>query len=188
MKNNLNSFIIAAIILLASANSNAQQTASDDFERHLLGNNWTVYFGGNDVGIVDSSDLGYPGNSGYFGLLGWTTNTFQADQYSQIIISPNKNDSMLCQAFVRRRSSDFARYGFHWNNIGQWEIKYDGVPTAQTRILASVFAPAPVGGDTIRTEITGMTISGYRNGTLMLTATDTAFTTSNPITTTGTPG
>ncbi|MEO5570707.1 MAG: T9SS type A sorting domain-containing protein [Bacteroidia bacterium] len=190
MKKILLTNILFANFILSTINfSIAQQTASDDFERHLLGNNWTVYFGGNDVGIVDSSDLGFPNNNGYFGLLGWTAYAFQADQYSEIIISPDKIDSMLCQAFVRRRSSDFARYGFHWNNANnEWEIKYDGVSTAQTRILASVIAPAPLGGDTIRTEITGMTISGYRNGALMLTATDTAFTNSNPITTTGTPG
>ena len=167
----------------------AQQTASDDFERHLLGNNWSVYFGSGDVQIVDSSDLGFP-VSGYFGLLGWTATSFAANQYSEIIISPDKIDSMLCQAFVRRRSSDFARYGFHWNNAygGRWEIKYDGVPTAQTRILDSLPGAPPANGDTVRIEISGMTISGYLNGNLMLQATDTAFTTSNPITTTGVPG
>ena len=105
-------FILIGMCMLLVKTGTAQTTASDNFERHLLGNNWTVYFGGGDVGIVDSSDLGYPGNSGYFGLLGYTATTFTANQYSEIIISANKNDSMLCQAFVRRRSSDFARYGF----------------------------------------------------------------------------
>lgn len=167
----------------------AQQTASDDFERHLLGNNWSVYAGSGTVQIVDSSDLGFP-VSGYFGLLGWTATSFAANQYSEIIISPDKIDSMLCQAFVRRRSSDFARYGFHWNNAygGRWEIKYDGVPTAQTRILDSLPGIAPLNGDTLRIEISGMTISGYYNGNLLVQATDTAFVTSDPITTTGVPG
>jgi hypothetical protein len=43
-------------------------------------------------------------------------------------------------------------------------------------------------GDVIRLEIQGMTLKGFRNGNLLLTVTDTAFSTSNPITTTGAPG
>lgn len=176
-------------LIFAIAISKAQQTASDDFERHMLGSDWSVFFGSGDVEIVDSSDLGFP-VTGYFGLAGWTANTFGADQYSEIIISPDKIDSMLCQAYVRRRSSDFARYGFHWNNAygGRWEIKYDGVPTPQVRILDSLPGAPPANGDTLRIEIAGMSISGFLNGNLILQATDTAFTSSSPITTTGVPG
>lgn len=182
------SFSSIALLLIVAA-TEAQQTVSDDFERANLGSNWTVYFGSGNVEIVNSSDLGYPA-SGYFTIVGWTANSFQADQYSEIIISPNKDDSMLCQAFVRRRSSDFARYGFHWNPAygGRYEIKYDGVPTPQVRILDSLVAPVPLDGDTLRIEISGMTISGYHNGSLVLQASDTAYSTSSPITTTGVPG
>lgn len=183
------SIYILIALMFAAVISKAQTTAWDDFERHMLGSNWSVYFGSGNVEIVDSSDLGFP-SSGYFTIVGWTANTFAADQYSEIIISPNKADSMLCQAFVRRRSSDNARYGFHYNPAygGRYEIKYDGVPTAQTRILDSLISVPPLNGDTLRIQISGMTISGYHNGVLVVQATDTAFATSNPITSTGVPG
>ncbi|GEM_PF-5741440 len=183
-------FLIAFVVSknLISFSCFGQQTAYDDFERHLLGPNWTDFFSGN-ANIVDSSDLGFP-TSGYFAIAGYTAVTFPANQYSEIMISPDKIDSMLVQVFVRRRSSDNARYGFHWNPSygGRWEIKYDGVPSAQTRILDSMIAPVPLNGDTLRLEIQGMTLRGYHNGIIVVQATDTAFSASNPITTTGVPG
>jgi hypothetical protein len=168
----------------------AQVTVSDDFERASLGTNWTLYFGNGSVEIVNNSDLGFPANNSAFCLAGWTADTFAANQFSEIIISINRPDSVATQAFVRRRSADGARYGFHWNNNfgGRWEIKYDGVPSVQTRLLASVTGTAPIPGDTLRTEISVMTIRGYVNGTLILQVTDTAFATSNPIDSTGVPG
>jgi len=176
--------------MLAFTISKAQTVASDDFERANLGTDWTIYFGSGTIEIVDSSDLGFPSNNNAFGLVGWTATPFAADQYSEIIISANRPDSVLTQAFVRRRNSDGARYGFHWNAGfgGRWEIKYDGVPGPQTRLLAYLNGQGPVGGDVLTIRISGMTISGLVNGTMMLQVSDTAFTTSNPITTTGVPG
>ncbi len=183
--------LITVSLCLLTIISSAQTNVFDNFERSSgLGSNWTVYFGAGSVGIVYGSDLGFTNSSTLFGIAAWTGSTFTADQYSQAVISPDRIDSMLTQVFVRRRTSDFARYAFHWSNEygGRLEIKYDGVPTPQVRILASLAAPEPLAGDTIRIEIQGMTIKGFHNGVLKLTATDTAFTTSSPITTTGDPG
>ena len=167
------------------------QIAFDDFERTTgLGHNWTVYAGGSSVGIVNGSDIGLVNGPSLIGISGWTASIFSADQYSEAQISSNSIDSVLKQVFVRRRSSDLARYAFHWNNAlgGRYELKYDGVPTSQVRILVFAAAPPPTPGDTLRIEIQGMTMKGYLNGDLLLTTTDTAFTSSNPITTTGPPG
>ena len=182
-------FITASLCLITFFSS--AQTVFDDFERSGgLGSNWTVFFGGGSVDIVYDSDLGFTNNSALFGIAAWTATTLTADQYSEAVISPNRIDSMLTQVFVRRRTSDNARYGFHWNNDfgGRWEIKYDGVPTIQTRILASLPGAEPLAGDTIRLEIQVMTLKGFHNGNLLLTYTDSAFAASSPITTTGAPG
>jgi len=172
---------LTILVLLTIAQAGAPAPASgtvvsDDFERHTLGSNWIVLGGSGSIGIVGQSDLGLVAGPARGGATEWGAGGFLADQFSEAMISPDRNDSMLTQVFVRHRVSDNARYGFHWNNGlgGRWEIKYDGVPTAQTRILASIVAPEPAAGDRIRIEARGSRISGYHNGALILSAEDTS--------------
>jgi hypothetical protein len=178
-------FLFARFSLQAQGESSefktpsTQSVAYDDFERATLGSNWTITTGPSVViGIVNNSDLGAisgPPNTGGGSGCEWHPNIFGEAQFSEAGISVDRPDSMLLQVYVRHRVSDNARYGFHWNNAfgGRWEIKYDGVPTASTRILASLNASPPLPGDTIRIESSGKTISGYLNGTLMISAQDT---------------
>ena len=180
--------ILLFAFVFASFAMKAQDPAFDDFERSGgLGTNWTIYFGGSDITIIWDSDIGIANGPTRFGIAAWTGSTFSADQYSEGVISPEKIDSMWAQVFVRRRTSDFARYAFHWsdrdgNAPGGWDIKYDGVPTPQVRVLDSLASPPPLPGDTIRIEVTTNTltgypeIKGYLNGNLMLTAIDSAAT------------
>jgi hypothetical protein len=133
------------------------------------------------VQIIDSSDLGMgPGPQGFF-LVNWVGSTFAADQFCEAAIPLDVNTNWLHQVYVRWRQSDGARYGFHYNGdsgqpgFGSWEFKYDGVPSAQTRIIGSVPAvavPPPGPGDTLRIEVEGYKLRGYKNGTLVLTAVD----------------
>ena len=151
---------------------------SDDFERASLGSDWKIHLG--SPGIVAGSDLGLV--SGTFALVSWAA-SIPSDQFSEAQLSPN-SDKVDKGVFVRRRASDAARYQFHYDTNGtdadprpHWQIKYDGVPTAQTRILASSFsARAPVPGDVIRIEAQGREIRGYLNGQLVLSAQDSAIT------------
>ncbi len=168
--------IALALSFLASAVA-TQDPAVDDFERHLLGPNWTL-LGGSQAGIVNNRALGVPNTNWCFAA--WTASAFGADQFSEATIAPDIDPNMLTQVFVRRRASDLARYGFHWNGDpgrSQWEIKYDGVPTAQTRVLASLAGPGPAPGDVLRIEVEGtdpVVIRGYHNSRLELTASDAA--------------
>ena len=85
---------------------------------------------------------------------------------------------------------DGARYAFHYSDdprqidvFRKWEIKYDGVPSNQTRSLATVDAlnpplpgdalSPPLPGDTLRIEVSGFTIKGFHNGVEVISATDT---------------
>ncbi len=135
-------------------------SASDDFERAQLGPDWTVRFpvpdSDNQVQIIDSTSLGLgPGAQGFF-LVNWAADAFAADQYCEANIATDTIAAWAHMVHVRWRSSDNARYGFAYNSdagqatIGQWIFKYDGVPSAQTRIIASAVGAAPVPGDTIR--------------------------------------
>lgn len=156
---------------------------SDDFERAALGPNWNVHVG--NPGIVSGSDLGLL--SGAIAILSWAA-PLPADQFSQAEIAADIDPQMQRQVFVRRRASDGARYALHYNlRRGEegWEIKYDGVPTPQTKLLATAATPSrPVAGDVIRVEAEGNSIRGYKNGRLVLQATDT----STQKLTAGTPG
>lgn len=157
--------------------------ASDDFERGQLGSDWTVIFPpppNDQVRIIGGSDLGMgPGPQGFF-LVNYTARTFSADQFGEATIPTDVDPQWIHQVYVRSRASDRARYGFGYDgdpgqtNFGNWMFKYDGVPSAQTRVIAAAQAPmAPQPGDRIRVEIVGFTLRGYWNGTLVLEATDT---------------
>lgn len=161
----------------------AQDPAQDDFERPSLGGDWTRISGSN-AEIVNGSDLGAPTNVWLF--VGWTASEFAADQFCEAVIANERPDTMLTQVYVRRRTNDLARYGFHFNDENgdgtgianpRWEIKYDGVPTAQTRILASVPASMPQPGDSLSIEVRGtspVSIRGLHNGVEVISAQDSA--------------
>lgn len=154
---------------------------SDNFERPTLGSNWTVNVG--NVGIVNQSDIGLTAQSGA-GITSWTGSTLTADQFSEATIASDIINNMLTQVFVRRRTTDSARYAFHYNKgpdvvTPRWEIKYDGVPTAQTRILVSSTVAQPSPGDILRLEVSGsnpVLLKGYQNGALILSTSDSAAT------------
>lgn len=148
-------------------------SATDDFERSTLGSDWNNFTG--NAGIVNNSDLGIL--FGNMAGIEWNATTSGGYQFSEALLSLDKFANVLTQVFVRRRASDRARYAFHWNpekTPAQWEIKFDGVPTESTRILASSTASGPDAGDTIRIEVSGTTLKGYHNGVEIITATDTA--------------
>jgi hypothetical protein len=175
-----------AFLFIPAAGAASPDPASDDFERASLGPNWTVWFGVANCGIVGSSDVGMIASNPMCGA-SWTADSFAADSFSEGVISSNKDPDMMGQVFVRRRSADNARYGLHYNNEStfKWEIKYDGVPSAQTRIVANASGAAPLPGDTIRIEIMGQTIRGFHNGVEVVNGTDNA---ADAITTAGPAG
>ena len=177
-------FYNITLFAILISNPFAQNTSTDNFERATLGNNWFISFPptGNQVQIIGNSDLGMvAGPQGFF-LANWIGRTFTADQYCEAIISPDAPTDWAFQVYVRRRSSDAARYGFHFDNdpnqpeyFNKWCFKYDGVPGPETRVFAMANGnQAPKPGDTLRVEIRGYTLYGYHNGRLVLTATDTA--------------
>lgn len=121
---------------------------------------------------------------------------FGADQFSEAVIASGKPDSVLTQVFVRMQpvgkpSGNGARYGFHYNadpGKAWWEIKYDGVTTAETRVWINATPPPPGSGDTLRIEVTGtspVVIKGFHNGVEIISVTDAE---DARITATGLPG
>jgi hypothetical protein len=145
----------------------------DDFERASLGSSWTVYAG--NPGVVSSSDLGVLSNTGGallgLAILGHTEQTFQADQFSEITLSQDLHPALLMQVFVRRRTSDNQRYGFHWQDSpDRWILKLDGGSPGIELVTLPGTRPQP--GDIMRIEVSGSTLRGFLNGQQILQATD----------------
>lgn len=150
---------------------------ADDFQRASLGSNWTVYLG--NAAIIGSADWGASASSGIH-IAGWTATTPGPDQVVEaVMVAAPSTTLMESQVFGRRRSSDSARYAFHYHAFdAQWEIKYDGVASELTRLLdTDAVAAAPVAGSALRLEIRGtgssVNLKGYHNGLLILEADDT---------------
>lgn len=156
--------------------------AGDDFERPTLGATWMLW-ANSQCSIANNSDLAQASASSWCYAVYGTT--FTADQISEGVISADKPANILTQVFVRQQpvgmpSGNGARYGFHYNadpGDAQWEIKYDGVMTAETRVWTNATAAAPVPGDRIRIEVRGtdpVEIRGLHNGIEILSVLDTA--------------
>ena len=152
----------------------------DDFERSALGSDWMLWANA-DCTIVNDSDLAQTDPATWCYAVYSTT--FGADQFSEAVIASDKPAGILTQVFVRQQpfgvpNGNGARYGFHYNaDLGQaqWEIKYDGVSSAETRRWTNAVPAAPVPGDTIRVEVRGsdpVVVVGFHNGTEVVSAMD----------------
>lgn len=157
----------------------AGAAASDDFERTTLGSTWMLWV--NAECAVNGSDLVQVNPTNWCYAVYSTT--FAADQFSEAVISPDKPAQVLTQVFVRQQpvgtpNGNGARYGFHYNadpGKAWWEIKYDGVASAETRVWMNSTAPAPVPGDRLRLEVRGtnpVMLRALHNGVEILAISD----------------
>lgn len=156
--------------------------ASDDFERPTLGASWMMWVN-SQCSIANNSDLAQASSNNWC-YAAYST-MFAADQVSEAVISVDKPASILTQVFVRQQpvgvpNGNGARYGFHYNadpGDARWEIKYDGVMTAETRVWTNTTAAAPVPGDRIRIEVRGtdpVELRGLHNGVEILSVVDSS--------------
>lgn len=154
-------------------------TAADDFERidGPLGPNWVDQNGNLAIQSGEVGMVSLGGSS----LARWGGNAFGPDQFSEVVVGTLDGNTFDffrgLQVYVRMQLQGTAwRYGFHYfSNTRTYQIKYDGGPSADTRILAETgVEPLPVPGDRLRIEMVGSTIRCYVNDQLTLQATDGA--------------
>jgi hypothetical protein len=107
--------------------------------------------------------------------------SFGGDQFSEVVVGSLEGKDFDffrgLQAYVRMQLAGTPwRYGCHYfSNVLKYQIKYDGGPTAETRIIAETpVEPLPVPGTRIRMEAVGDTVRCYVDGALRLEATDAA--------------
>lgn len=153
---------------------NTGVVVEDDFERAELGPSWERQVG-SDAQIVDGA-VAYADD---WVFVEWAGSSFGNDQFSEVERAQAIPSFVMLQPWVRRRASDGARYGTHFNldpGQAQWEIKFDGVPGPSTRILATnTTAPRPKPGDRVRIEATGsdpVRVEVFLNGTSIMVGND----------------
>jgi len=166
-----------AVTIIVQTAPPGARTAADDFDRAdgPLGPNWSgqaanLTIEGGEVSMIQAN-----GNAGAV----WAGDTFGPDQFSEVVIGSLNGGSILefrgIQAFARFQSGSALRYAFHYfSDGGAYEIKFDG--GSPGIVLASLPAPPPAPGDTIRVEVRGTTIRGFLNGLLLLETTHTQLT------------
>jgi hypothetical protein len=153
----------------------------DDFDRAdgPLGPSWMD--GSNNLAI-QSGEVGLTSLAGS-SLARWVADVFRPDQFSEVVVGTLEGNSFDffrgLQAFIRMQLQGTPwRYGCHYfSNTLTYQIKYDGGPTAETRVLDETpQEPLPVTGDRIRIEAVGDTIQCYVNDQLKLQTVDGALT------------
>jgi len=143
----------------------------DNFERPLLGTDWTQHSNSGLVTIFNNSVIGLPANHN-MGVISWIQTSFSADQFSEVVLS---SPDIFTQVYVQRQN-DNRRYGFMWAHAqyqpcmdmlelswnGGWILKLDGYDMAQT--LHCVSQPnKPVAGDVLRIDVIEGVLSGFHN-------------------------
>ena len=159
--------------------------ARDNFTRAnsgSLGANWTSNSGAFTAGTYTiSGNAAFSTGNGQQAASFWSANSFANNQYSEIVLSGSALGTTNHGGgpIVRATAGD-NYYRLYVNlqniasNIGLIKV-VGGVSTA----LASATRTMAL-GDQIRMEIIGSTLNGYVNGVLVLTATDTSFSSGSP--------
>lgn len=137
-------------------------------------NAWTSWTAEGSVAGVDNGHYGMADPWGRWAFA-WLTAEFPADTYAEVVISDSIAPYMIQQIFVRRQSDTLARYGVHWFS-NTWEMKYDGVVSSSTDIIATLVGPGPQPGDVLRLEVVGSELTFYVNGVELMSGTDNRIT------------
>lgn len=155
--------------------------ASDDFNRAnagTLGANWSILGSGGNMEITSNSAQGFLNNASDY----YSGTTFTSDQFSQAT-----NTGTTGKAYLSVRASGSGGYACYWE-MG-WEAVIVKFSTALDiggfTYLGLGAADRSSGdfianGDVVRCEVVGSTINFKRNGTTILSRTDSTFTSGSP--------
>lgn len=138
--------------------------ASDDFERASLGSSWYVYGSwiddGHDAKTTSGSDT----------VMFWTADTFQADQYAEVVLGTPGN---YVGAAVRASQSPMKYYGCYVNGSRYYLFRVGPGYTT----LATAAGGSYTAGSTIRVEASASNpthLACYYNGALLASADDSS--------------
>jgi esterase/lipase superfamily enzyme len=153
-------------------------TVSDDFSRAdgALGANWTTVPGTAAPAIV--SNRVQPGTAGQLNSAYWSADTFGADQFAQATL-PNSSGSQYGPGIAVRLNGATGYFLWYGNSAGVVSLwRMDG--SSSWTLLASSSALSVAATDVWRIEAVGSTLTGFQNGTQVVRATDTRYSSGAP--------
>jgi len=163
-------------------------SATDDFDRPngQLGSNWVNQkTGSTDTGTIYSNALADEDAFTSRRAAHYVGATFNSDQYSQIYVTALPK--LTAAATVRMQSGNVDSYyaaGFDNNNFTTsngtekcriWKWINGSVSSIAVDITCHVFS-----GDTLKLTVSGTTLTFYKNGTQVLTVTDSSLSGGSP--------
>jgi hypothetical protein len=167
--------LVALPFLLPSARA---ATVLDNFNRANggLGANWTTVRGTTAPQIVD--DTAQPGSAGKVNSAYWSANTFGSDQYAAASFSTNSGSNYGPAIAVRLSNSTgyFLWYGNSTSTVSIWRMNSS---SSWTELKASAKLTMAA-TDVWQLQAVGSTLTGYQNGTPVVTTTDTHYKTGAP--------
>jgi len=150
---------------------------TDDFERASLGTDWTTREG--TPQIYGSSDLGAGSNDG--NLTQRNLETYSNDQFSEILISAiNAGVSEVTAAVRLNPSGSLTAYLVQTDNSTYIRLSKLVAGNFSVMVSSSTAGNIPGVGDKMKISVAGTTVKGYKNGTEVLSTTDTEVTTGKP--------
>lgn len=167
-------FIVFALLFLISAGVNAEtQLATDGFD---TGSNWTTV-GLEGISLVSSQARDIAANSD-LSISRYNVTTPGNDQYAQITIANIAGTVELgIGATVRTSTSAFSLYACEANkNASGYTSEIFKYVTGSYTQLATENATTWVNNDTIRCDASGTNVTMRRNGSVLISTSDTSHT------------
>jgi hypothetical protein len=132
---------------------------------------------------TDGSGRGTPNTNNQDCLDRWDNDTFNNDQYSQVVArftGPGNGTQylyLIARATGATSTPSTAFTYWFWSDGGSDTsiIKHPG--SASEVVLATANATTFASGDLLRFEVSGSTLTGFKNGGSVITATDSSITT-----------
>jgi Putative esterase len=154
-------------------------TVSDSFDRANggLGSNWTTTPGTAAPQI--SGNTLRAGTAGSLNSAYWSASTFGSDQFSQGTLPASSGGNYGPGLAVRLSGTKgyFLWYGNSTNTVSLWRMD---TASSWTQLKASSTLTVAPATDVWKIQVVGSTISGYQNGNLVVTTTDTKITSGSP--------
>jgi hypothetical protein len=171
--------LVAGSLSVVFAHAASAATASDTFDRAngALGANWTTTPGlaapqisGNTVRAGTANSV----NSAY-----WSATTFGSDQFSSGTMPASSGASYGPGLAVRLSGTKgyFLWYGNSAGTVSLWRMDS---ASSWTQLKTSAALSVTPATDVWKIQVTGSTVSGYQNGNLVVTTTDTKITSGSP--------
>jgi len=156
-----------------NSSNNTPLLETDNFKGSALSALWTVQAGTFTVanGAVSVATV-----SSSHALAVRNDGTFANDQFAQATYKVAPNDGNALGVAVRAASGADTGYWFVVTSTNAYIFKH--VAGVETQLATA--AKVPVAGDVIRLEVVGTALTAKYNGTVFLTATDSAITTGAP--------